>query len=82
MKEFAGPSGVMFTDCIFNNQIILKSQQRFKSDCYNVYTWQINKMIRDYNIFIWNKRIQSMQKWVLKVKHKMINFDDYTKENK
>ena len=62
MKEFAGPRGVMFTDCIFNNQIILKSQQRFKSDCYNLYTWQINKMIRDYNIFIWNKHIQSIKK--------------------
>ena len=51
MKEFAGPRGLMFknfTDCLFNDEIILKSQQRFKSDCYNVYTWKINKLIRDY----------------------------------
>ena len=25
-------------DCLFNNKVILKSQQRFKSDYYNVYT--------------------------------------------
>ena len=38
MKEFAGPRRLMFknfTDCMFNDKIILKSQQRFKSDCYN-----------------------------------------------
>ena len=27
-----------YTDCLFNNKIILKSQQRFKSDHHNVYT--------------------------------------------
>ena len=31
-------------DCLFNNKIILKSQQRFKSDYHNVYTEQINKI--------------------------------------
>ena len=30
-------------DCFFNNKIILKSQQRFKSDHHNVYTIEINK---------------------------------------
>ena len=38
MKEFAGPRRLMFknfADCMFNDKIILKSQQRFKSDCYN-----------------------------------------------
>ena len=51
MKEFAGPRWLMFknfTDCMFNDKFTLKLQQRFRSDCYNVYTWQINKMIRDY----------------------------------
>ena len=28
----------------FHDKIILKSQQRFKSDCHNVYTQQINKI--------------------------------------
>ena len=27
-----------YTDCLFNNKIILKSQQRFKSDHHKVYT--------------------------------------------
>ena len=30
--------------CLFNNKIILRSQQRFKSDHYNVYTEQTNKI--------------------------------------
>ena len=33
-----------YKDCLFNNKIILKSQQRFKSDHHNVYTEQINKI--------------------------------------
>ena len=37
-----------YTDCLFNDKTILKSQQRFKSDCYNVYTEQINKMMTRY----------------------------------
>ena len=39
--------GLMFknsTDCLFNNKIILKSQQRFKSDCHDVYTEEMNKI--------------------------------------
>ena len=38
--------GLMFknyTDCLFNDKTILKSEQRFRSDCHNVYTEQINK---------------------------------------
>ena len=31
-------------DCQSNNEIILKLQQRFKSDYHNVYTEQINKI--------------------------------------
>ena len=27
-----------YKDCLFNNEIILKSQQRFKSEARNVYT--------------------------------------------
>ena len=45
-------TGLMFKtykDCFFNDQTILKSQQRFKSDCHNVYTEQINKIALSSN---------------------------------
>ena len=32
-----------YTDCLFNNKIVLKSQLRFKIDHHNVYTIEINK---------------------------------------
>ena len=38
-----------YKDCLFNSKIILKSQQRFKSDYRNVYTEQINKMALSSN---------------------------------
>ena len=33
-----------YTDCLFNNKIILKSQQRFKSYHHKVYTEEVNKI--------------------------------------
>ena len=63
-----------YTDCLFNNKIILKLQQKFQSDHHNVYTEQINKIALSSNdekklqtfdkiiVSIWNKRIQSMRK--------------------
>ena len=33
-----------YTDCLFNDKIILKSQQRFKSDHHKVYTKEVNKI--------------------------------------
>ena len=30
--------------CLFNNRIILRSQQRFKSDHHEVYTEEVNKI--------------------------------------
>ena len=33
-----------YTDCFFNNKIILTSQQRFKSDYHKVYTEEVNKI--------------------------------------
>ena len=33
-----------YKDCLFNDKTILKSQRRFKSDCHNVYTEEINKI--------------------------------------
>ena len=38
-----------YTDCTFNNKIILRSQQRFKSDRHDVYTKQINKIALSSN---------------------------------
>ena len=32
-----------YTDSLFNNKILLKSQQRFKSDYHNVYPQQTNR---------------------------------------
>ena len=48
-----------YIDCSFNNKIILKSQQRFKSNCDNVYTEQINKIALSSND---DKRLQTFDK--------------------
>ena len=32
-----------YKDCLLNNEIVLKSQQRFKSERHDVYTEEINK---------------------------------------
>ena len=48
-----------YEDCLFNNKIILKSQQRFKSDHHNVYTEQINKIALSSND---DKRLQTFDK--------------------
>ena len=45
-----------YKNCLLNNEIILKSQQRFKSEAHNVYTEEVNKialssnMIKDYRL--------------------------------
>ena len=33
-----------YKDCWFNGEVILKSQQRFKSDHQKVYTEEVNKI--------------------------------------
>ena len=48
-----------YIDCLFNDKIILKLQQRFKSDCHNVYTEQINKIALSSND---DKRLQTFDK--------------------
>ena len=48
-----------YTDCLFNDKIISKSKQRFKSDCHNVYTEQINKIVLSSND---DKRSQTFDK--------------------
>ena len=46
-------------DCQSNNEIILKSQQRFKSDCHNAYTEKIDKIALSSND---DKRLQTFDK--------------------
>ena len=48
-----------YTNCLFKDKIILKSQQRFKSDCHNVCSKQINKIARCIND---DKRLQTFDK--------------------
>ena len=38
-----------YKDCLFNDKIILKSQQRFKSDHHKAYTEEINKIALSSN---------------------------------
>ena len=38
-----------YTDCLFNDNIILKSQQRFKSNHHKVYTEEIKKIALSSN---------------------------------
>ena len=48
-----------YTDCLFNDKTILKSQQRFKSGCDNVCTEQINKIALSSND---DKKLQTSDK--------------------
>ena len=48
-----------YTDSLFNDKIILKSQQRFKSDLHEVYTDEINKIALSSND---DKRLQIFDK--------------------
>ena len=48
-----------YKDCLFNNKIILKLQQIFKSDHHNVYTEQINKIEPSSNN---DKKLQTFDK--------------------
>ena len=38
-----------YEDCLFNSNVILKSQQRFKSELHNVYTEEVNKIVLSSN---------------------------------
>ena len=33
-----------YRNCVLNNEIMLKPQQRFKSEAHNVYTEEVNKI--------------------------------------
>ena len=45
-----------YKDCLFKNKVVLKSQQRFKSDHHKVYTEEINKIALSSND---DKRLQT-----------------------
>ena len=45
-----------YKDCLFNDEVILKSQQRFKSDHHKVYTEKVNKIALSNND---DKRLQT-----------------------
>ena len=46
-------------DCLLNNEIILKSQQRFNSERHDVYTEEINKIALSSN---YDKRLQTFDR--------------------
>ena len=48
-----------YKDCLLNNKIILKSQQRFKSERDDVYTEEINKIALSSN---YDKRLQTFDR--------------------
>ena len=48
-----------YKDCLLNNEIILKSLQRFKSEAHNVYTEEISKIALSSND---DKRLQTFEK--------------------
>ena len=48
-----------YKDCLLNNEIILKSQQRFKSERHDVYTEEINKITLSSNN---NKRLKKFNR--------------------
>ena len=48
-----------YKDCLLNNEIVLKSQQRFKSERHDVYTEEINKIELSSND---DKRLQTFDR--------------------
>ena len=48
-----------YKDCLLNNEIILKSQQRFKSEKHDVYTEEVNKIALSSND---DKRLQTFDR--------------------
>ena len=49
----------IYKDYLFNDRVILQSQQRFKSDYHNVFTEQTNKIALNSND---DKRLQTFDK--------------------
>ena len=83
-----------YKDCLLKDKVVLKSQQRFKSERHDVYTENINKIALSSND---DKRLPTFDKittslWIRRkackrdllghLKYKMINFDEHTNEKK
>ena len=52
VKKFVVKNELKFSyykDCLFNNNVILKSQQRFKSELHSVYAEEVNKIALSSN---------------------------------
>ena len=61
-KKYVIKQRLKFNDhknCLLNNEIILKSQQRFKSKAHTVYTKEINKIALSSND---DKRLQTFDR--------------------
>ena len=81
-----------YKNCLMNNKPTLKSQQRFKSEAHNVCTEEVDKIALSSNddkrlqtydrITIHPYGVSSGNKVIKQSKYKMINFDNYTNENK
>ena len=48
-----------YKDCLLNNKVVLKSQQRFKSEKHDVYTENVNKIALSRND---DKRLSAFDK--------------------
>ena len=48
-----------YKDCLLNNKIVLKSQQRFKSESHDVYTAKVNQIALSRND---DKKLQTFDK--------------------
>ena len=58
-------------DCLFNEKIIFKNQQRFKSYYHDVYAEEINKVVLNSDD---NKRIQTFDLQHFHKKHPPLKF--------
>ena len=55
MLQFNG-----YKNCLLSNKVILKSQQRFKSERHNVYTEEVNKILM---IILMKKKTEHNSNW-------------------
>ena len=48
-----------YKNCVLNNKVVSKSQQRFKSEAHNVHTEEVNKIALNIND---DKRLQTFDR--------------------
>ena len=54
-----------YKDCLLNDTVILRSEQRFKSDYHEVYTEEVNKIALSSDD---DKRLQTLDRKTLQTK--------------